>query len=145
MKTKILLTTLHYSFLYAQTYDTSSATQSYLLNQTFTGSDFFTNWNFYSNIDPTNGYVDYQTADEAWAAGLVSTTNGSAYIGVDYNTIVDDAARGRKSVRIESQESWTQGLFVADIEHMPASVCGIWPACQSFLTQSALSCNGILN
>lgn len=147
LKTKILLTTLHYSLLHAQTYETSSESRSYLLNHTFTGSNFFTNWNFFSDTDPTNGYVDYQTSNEAWATGLVSTSNGSAYIGVDYNTVVDDAGRGRKSVRIESQESWTQGLFVADIEHMPASVCGIWPACKSFssVTQSVLSYNSVLN
>ncbi len=39
---------------------------------------------------------------------------------------------GRPSVRIESAKSWTHGLFIADIKHMPTtkttSGCGTWPA-----------------
>ena len=41
---------------------------------------------------------------------------------------LDPAGRGRKSVRIESKQTWYQGLFVAEISHMPKSVCGSWPA-----------------
>jgi hypothetical protein len=38
---------------------------------------------------------------------------------------------GRKSVRIETKDSWTHGLFVVDLNHMPTSApsgCGTWPA-----------------
>lgn len=37
-------------------------------------------------------------------------------------------SNGRASVRVESKKSWNHGLFIADIHHMPASACGIWPA-----------------
>lgn len=36
--------------------------------------------------------------------------------------------RGRDSVRLTSTKSYTHGLVVLDLEHMPASACGIWPA-----------------
>lgn len=48
-------------------------------------------------------------------------------MGVDYwNEYL--ATQGRPSVRIETKKSYQYGLFVADLAHMPASVCGTWPA-----------------
>lgn len=126
----LIFLTFHIALVSTQTYETQASSQAYLLNRSYAGSDFFTGWSFFSGTDPTNGYVDYQTSDEARASELFSVTNGSAYIGVDHNAIVEAVNRGRKSVRIESQESWTQGLFVADIKHMPSSACGVWPACK---------------
>jgi hypothetical protein len=59
----------------------------------------------------------------------------STYIGVDYTHTYNGSAPyyningvGRPSVRIESQKSWTHGLFIADITHMPGGICGTWPA-----------------
>lgn len=51
-------------------------------------------------------------------------------MGVDHTTYLDPAGTGRKSVRIMSQKSWTHGLFIADILHMPGGTCGTWPACK---------------
>jgi beta-glucanase (GH16 family) len=48
-------------------------------------------------------------------------------MGVDYWNKYS-ITEGRPSVRIESIETYQYGLFVADLAHMPASVCGIWPA-----------------
>jgi hypothetical protein len=31
-------------------------------------------------------------------------------------------------VRLESKNSYTHGLFIASISHMPGSICGLWPA-----------------
>ena len=42
-------------------------------------------------------------------------------------TVVPLTARGRKSVRIESKEFYGGGLFVLDVDHIPAG-CGTWPA-----------------
>jgi len=35
---------------------------------------------------------------------------------------------GRQSIRIESKNTYNQGLIIADIAHMPGSICGTWPA-----------------
>jgi len=57
------------------------------------------------------------------------------YIGVDYTHTYNGSAPyyningvGRPSVRIQSKKSWTHGLFIADISHMPGGICGTWPA-----------------
>jgi hypothetical protein len=51
------------------------------------------------------------------------------YIGVDHkSSLLVSNSIGRSSVRIESKQSYTQGLFVVDLKHMPAGACGTWPA-----------------
>lgn len=73
-----------------------------------------------------NSYVNQTTANHT---GLVSfESGGAAYIGVDYKTVLKTAAVGRNSVRLVSKKSWTHGLFIADIAHMPGGICGTWPA-----------------
>ena len=27
-----------------------------------------------------------------------------------------------------TQKSWTHGLIISDIAHMPGGICGVWPA-----------------
>lgn len=50
-------------------------------------------------------------------------------MGVDSTTVYTDLnKRGRASVRVESKKLYNGGLFIADIAHMPSSVCGVWPA-----------------
>ena len=48
------------------------------------------------------------------------------YLGVDNTTA--NATDGRDSVRVITQNTWSSGLFIADIAHMPGDECGIWPA-----------------
>lgn len=73
-------------------------------------------------------YLDRQTAT---STGLVSVINGVARWGVDNQTILTTSGPGRNSVRISSKKSWTHGLFIADVAHMPGTICGVWPACKS--------------
>ena len=35
---------------------------------------------------------------------------------------------GRPSIRVFSKKIYNGGLFIADIQHMPGSICGVWPA-----------------
>ncbi|CZR60644.1 uncharacterized protein PAC_10540 [Phialocephala subalpina] len=102
----------------------------------YQGNTFFDKFNFIHN-DPNranHGFVNYLTRAQAnstqFGGKLVDyASDGSAYIGVDHwNTRPDGAGGGRPSVRIESTTSYTHGLFIADIAHMPASVCELWPA-----------------
>ena len=59
---------------------------------------------------------------------LIKTfSNASNYMGVDYWNTYETTA-GRPSVRIETTKQYQYGLFIADLAHMPASVCGTWPA-----------------
>ncbi|KAK0635610.1 concanavalin A-like lectin/glucanase domain-containing protein, partial [Bombardia bombarda] len=75
--------------------------------------------------DPTHGFINYRSKADAKDLGLTSISGSDVYIGVDSTTV---PARGRSSVRIESQESYQYGLFIAKFTHLPKTVCGAWPA-----------------
>ncbi|KAL4966110.1 putative GPI anchored endo-1,3(4)-beta-glucanase [Aspergillus stella-maris] len=105
------------------------ATGSYTLQQSFEGENILDHFNFFDQADPTNGFVTYVNQSYAQDAGLVKITDsGSLYLGVDYETVLSADGPGRESVRIESNEYYDQGLYVIDIQHMPGSICGTWPA-----------------
>lgn len=56
----------------------------------------------------------------------MSTSNGVVTIKSDSSNVA--TGRGRNSVRLTSTKEYTHGLVVLDLEHMPGSACGIWPA-----------------
>lgn len=80
--------------------------------------------------DPTNGFVDYIDKDTGVNSSLITFTNeGNPRWGVDAShKYTPGKDWGRPSIRIEGKKSWTHGLFVFDIAHMPGGSCGIWPA-----------------
>jgi len=94
------------------------------------GKTFYDNFNFFSGNDPTNGYVDFTTRQQAFDWALVDPGYPS-YMGADHVTV--SSGRGRASVRINSQQSWTVQpgsstyLFALDLTHVPTG-CGTWPA-----------------
>lgn len=45
----------------------------------------------------------------------------------DSTTKVQSGARGRDSIRISSQKTYTDAVIVLDVAHMPEG-CGTWPA-----------------
>ncbi|EXJ65059.1 hypothetical protein A1O7_01399 [Cladophialophora yegresii CBS 114405] len=111
----------------------------YALDTDYSGRDFFDGFNFFTDADPTHGFVTYVDEGTALADGLITTRGGSAQIKVDSTHTYDGTVQysgingvGRPSVRIESINSWTHGLFIADIKHMPtttdSSGCSVWPA-----------------
>ncbi|RDW78926.1 putative GPI anchored endo-1,3(4)-beta-glucanase [Aspergillus mulundensis] len=105
------------------------ATGTYKLQESWEGEKILNHFNFFDGADPTNGFVTYVNQSYAETAGLVKTTDsGSLYLGVDYETVLTADGPGRESVRIESNEYYDQGLYVVDIQHMPGSICGTWPA-----------------
>jgi hypothetical protein len=75
-----------------------------------------------------SSYVSAADADTLGLAG--PGANGASYIGVDHSTTLVTSGPGRNSVRIGSKKTWTHGLFIADIAHMPGGICGTWPACE---------------
>ncbi|KAH6670716.1 concanavalin A-like lectin/glucanase domain-containing protein [Halenospora varia] len=105
------------------------ANAAYTIQDSYTTSNFFTTgsgFTFFSGKDPTNGDVKYVTKTDANTSSLAGISNGAVYLGVDHTTVNPPA--GRQSVRLESAKTYQNGLFIADIAHMPASTCGVWPA-----------------
>ncbi|KAI9846559.1 MAG: hypothetical protein M1838_001235 [Thelocarpon superellum] len=97
----------------------------YSLVDTYEASNFFSEFDFFTGPDPTNGFVQYVDQATAESTGLASTNDSLVYMGVDHSTV---SSSGRASVRVTSQKSYTHGLVVADISHMPGGECGTWPA-----------------
>lgn len=105
------------------------AAPDYKLFETWQGKTFLDYFNFHVGSDPTNGFVTYLDRKPAEDAGLVKhTDSGSIYLGVDHKTKLSSSGPGRNSVRIGSKKYYGESLIVADIAHMPGSVCGTWPA-----------------
>ncbi|KAG4416886.1 hypothetical protein IFR04_009964 [Cadophora malorum] len=103
------------------------AAASYNLVDTYNSNNFFNSFNFFTGSDPTHGFVSYQSQGAAASQGLINSNNGQVYMGVDHTTY-NPPSPGRASVRIESKKAYNHGLFIADIAHMPGSICGVWPA-----------------
>lgn len=108
--------------------------KSYVLTHDYSGQDFFDNFQFYSGEDPTHGhvkYVDMITANNTGLAGFIAGTDTDShpqtiYLGVDYTST--STPNGRPSTRVSSIDMFNHSLIIADIAHMPAPICGTWPA-----------------
>ncbi|KAI1761104.1 concanavalin A-like lectin/glucanase domain-containing protein [Hypoxylon sp. FL1150] len=109
----------------------------YSLSTHYGGQGLLDNFSFFTGHDPNNGFVDYQSKENALANNLVSIDDeySSVRLGVDWNSTYSTSDKGRPSVRLTSQDSFTHGLFIADIYHMPASTCGTWPSFWAFNNQ----------
>jgi hypothetical protein len=97
----------------------------YVLSANMSGPSFFDAFDFFTDADPTNGYVNYVSRAQAQAEGLIdaSAADGNVYIGADSRNVA--SGRGRDSVRLQSKERWTTGLFIMDLLHMPTG-CATW-------------------
>lgn len=97
----------------------------YGLKDTYNAGNFFSSFSLFSGGDPTGGFVNYQgSLSAAQSAGLVNTNNNQVYMGVDHTNSISTSSAGRASVRVSSNKVYTHGLFIADIAHMPGSICG---------------------
>ncbi|EER27699.1 hypothetical protein CPC735_030350 [Coccidioides posadasii C735 delta SOWgp] len=102
----------------------------YELVDNYAGNTFFSNFTFFTEPDPTQGFVKYIGEPEARKNGLIgfsSSYSGDnmAWMSVDRTNV---APMGRESVRITSKKVYNQGLFIVDIAHVPTTTCGTWPA-----------------
>ncbi|KKK21763.1 hypothetical protein ARAM_001696 [Aspergillus rambellii] len=98
---------------------------NYRLVDTYAGTSFFDQFHYFSDPDPTYGFVQYVNESTALALNLTYATDLSATIKVD--TTRKNPISGRQSVRIESKATYDTGLFLFDILHSPYG-CGTWPA-----------------
>ncbi|UNI21581.1 hypothetical protein JDV02_007557 [Purpureocillium takamizusanense] len=102
---------------------------AYALSNSFVGESLLSSFNWFDGKDPSNGFVSYQSRANAEALGLFSVdeTTGVVRLGVDSSRTYGQD-QGRPSIRLESKQSFDDGLFIADFLHMPPSQCGLWPA-----------------
>ncbi|RKU40246.1 hypothetical protein DL546_002034 [Coniochaeta pulveracea] len=106
------------------------ASATYTQTDNYDKNNFFQKFEFFSGPDPTNGHVQYADSSQANNEGLAGFSGGGVYLGVDHTSNV---TTGRPSTRVTSTATYTKGLFIADIAHMPAGTgqygsCGLWPA-----------------
>ncbi|KAI2623511.1 glycoside hydrolase family 16 protein [Hypomontagnella submonticulosa] len=109
----------------------------YSLTNHYAGQGLLDSFSFFTGNDPSHGFVDYQSKENALAKDLVSVgfDYNNVRLGVDSNNTYSTSDKGRPSVRLTSHDVFTHGLFIADIYHMPASTCGTWPAFWAFNNQ----------
>ncbi|GAB7334265.1 hypothetical protein MBLNU13_g06303t1 [Cladosporium sp. NU13] len=99
----------------------------YQLVDDYSPATFFDNFNFFTGGDPTSGHVQYVDRATALRNGYTTTVNGAARMSVDTANKFPLGGRGRPAVRLISNNSYTHGMFIADVKHMPTG-CGTWPA-----------------
>ena len=104
----------------------TASSSAYALNRSYVGPDFFDGFEFFTAVDPTIGFVNYTSRETAAARGLINATASSVYMGVDDKHLGANAT-SRDSVRIESTATFSSGLFVLSLAHIPTG-CGVWPA-----------------
>jgi len=101
----------------------------YSLVKEYSGSSFFSGWNFYGNYDNlTNGDAIFVSQTQNAQANLAYVNSaGNAIIKVDNATQVVYNQK-RNTVRITTQDQYAVGsIWVADFLHVPFG-CSVWPA-----------------
>ncbi|KAK5690371.1 hypothetical protein LTR97_012239 [Elasticomyces elasticus] len=96
----------------------------------YSGKDFFSGFDFFTDDDPTHGSVRYVSEAEAAQkkyTGFIdnkATNSINAYIGVDHTSVTPK----RDSVRLSSKDKFEVGtIVVMDVVHTP-SAFGSWYA-----------------
>ena len=104
----------------------SGALAAYTLTDDYSADKFFSMNTFFTDDDPTKGSVNYVNQAQAQSLGLISSDNNKVVMRLDSTTPVA-TGRGRNSIRVQSNKVYGNGLWIADIAHMPSG-CGAWPA-----------------
>ncbi|KAM3496990.1 hypothetical protein MY10362_009641 [Beauveria mimosiformis] len=105
-----------------------AASLSYTLSKTYDASNFLDEFEFHTSpIDLGPGfsapYMNYQNKADALDKGLVSVQNGKIYLGVDSKNELSPWSN-RATVRVQSKNSFKQGLVITRFSHLPEPVCG---------------------
>lgn len=70
--------------------------------------------------------MQYVPFDVAASSRLIGNGSDLIYLGVDSSKVYPTGGPGRPSVRLESKTTFTEGLVVIDLSHIPVG-CGTWP------------------
>ncbi|WRT63876.1 uncharacterized protein IL334_000802 [Kwoniella shivajii] len=100
---------------------------TYTLSKTWKGNDFFEGFTWWEWDDPTEGRVNYVNQETAIARNLSYSNGDTFFMRADSTNVFDPSSRGRDSVRIHSKDTYTDGILIMDVAHMPTG-CGTWPA-----------------
>ncbi|THX62044.1 hypothetical protein D6D06_00132 [Aureobasidium pullulans] len=100
---------------------------AYQLVDDYQPSVFFSKFNYYNSYDPTYGHVQYVNETVANRNGYTTTDDDNITISVDTTNKWPRGGPGRPAVRLISDNTYTHGLFILDLNHMPFG-CGTWPA-----------------
>lgn len=117
---------------------------AYSLTDDYNQANFFDGFEFFSEPDPTQGFVQYQNKVNAASQGLAGFHKDMIYVGSDHKTA--NPANGRASTRINSKKSYTQMLLVADVVHMPVVSQHMNPPlhlCKNIRDKQVLTCDEI--
>jgi hypothetical protein len=87
-------------------------------------TDFYGAFDFFTEPDPTEGFVQYVDEDTARQTNLINSSTSAISWGVDTQ---NQTPEGRPSIRLQSKKTYDSGLIVVDVAHMPFG-CGTWPA-----------------
>ena len=142
----LLLTVLHCLF--------PIASAGYNLKDNYVGNDFFNGWKWETFDDPTHGRVNYVDMQTAQSKNLsygeypyihnllcplfsssrfvllifVYEASGDMFVmRADSTNKVDASSRGRDSIRITSNNAYSDSAVVLELSHMPTG-CATWPA-----------------
>ncbi|KAL1634378.1 hypothetical protein SLS56_002388 [Neofusicoccum ribis] len=96
-----------------------AAAQTYTLVDDYSAQNWFDKFNFFTDGDPTNGFVQYVNETVAASNGLIGTNSNRIYMGVDHTNTYKVGGPGRPSVRLQSKKLYNHGLFILDLNHMP--------------------------
>ncbi|TFY74225.1 hypothetical protein EWM64_g9787 [Hericium alpestre] len=107
----------------------SRQSKTYALVDDYNGKSFLneSQWNYFTDSDPTHGLVTYQSKNDAAAADLAYVQPDNVFILAVDNKTQLSSGQNRKSTRISSVKTYDSGLFIADFWAMPAG-CSVWPA-----------------
>ncbi|QIW95818.1 hypothetical protein AMS68_001336 [Peltaster fructicola] len=100
---------------------------SYTLADTYSGTSFFDNFDYFTGYDPSSGFVHYVPADTSTSYNLTYASSSSAVVRVDTSSGKYDTTTGRYSVRLTSKKQYNDGLFIFDVMNAPYG-CSTWPA-----------------
>lgn len=99
------------------------------LANSYTGQSFLDGFDFITADDPNGGYVEYVNRNDAVEQSLAYQLKNKTCISVAGWEKLEDDAKGRKSVWLESRFTFGVGmLMIAKFEGMPGSRCGTWPS-----------------
>ncbi|WWC85982.1 uncharacterized protein L201_000853 [Kwoniella dendrophila CBS 6074] len=111
-----------------QQVDLDTTASNYSLHKHYSGSEFFSGFDWKTFNDPTHGKVNYVSQAEAKHKNLSYVSDHNTFVmRTDYHHKVEPGQRGRDSVRIESKENFDNGIYILDVLHLPSG-CGTWPA-----------------
>lgn len=99
----------------------------YTLLDTYSGTDFFDNFDYFTGYDPSDGFVHYVPNTTATSSQYNLTYASSTRAILRVDTTDTDASTGRYSVRITSKKQYDSGLFIFDVLNSPYG-CSTWPA-----------------